>query len=110
MRAFMGEGDEDDPPPSIPDEIVLPRPLTTCVELWNAYKEHGIMPVSGGYFDQPRWWRGLIRVMNSVYNPLYKAHLDAMFPNSRSDDDDMKLYEMFGGDAGVRDGWDAFGQ
>lgn len=102
MHQVAGDGDDDLDLPEMPDEIPLPYPLTTCLELWNGWKEHGIMPVRGGYFDQPRKWRTMIRIFNHIYNPISKAHLKAMFPDRSGDELDDYLASM-----GEGSGWNA---
>lgn len=52
----------------------LPCDFGTALELWTAYKDKGIMPRAGGYLDQPRWWRNLVRFMNSRHSPIYAAY------------------------------------
>ena len=107
MRHYVGDGDDDDAPPPLPDEVPLPYPLATCLELWNAWKEHGVTPYGGGYFDQPRQWRRMIRLMNVIYNQINKAHLDALFPNRDQNADQLADYlALAGGD--MREGWEAF--
>lgn len=51
----------------------LPYDLDTCLELWLAWNK-GVMPVRGGYFDQPRKWRRLVRLFNRIHNPILRQY------------------------------------
>lgn len=39
----------------------------TLLFLWTAYRDHGLMPLAGGIFDQPAVWLDAMRVLNMVY-------------------------------------------
>lgn len=98
MRVFAGDADDDEGESlELPDEILLPLPLASCLELWNGYQQHGVLAVAGGLLDQPRWWRRLIRIMNAIYNPIYKTHIENMFPD-RGGRQDGGLRDLWYGD------------
>ena len=42
-------------------DVVLPYPFDLALDLFLAYKDHGVMESAGGYLDQSRAWRGTIR-------------------------------------------------
>lgn len=66
-QALLGETEADETalPPA-----PLPYTQEMSVELWLAY-QNGITAVAGGYLDQPRKWRRLIRMMNTHYHAVY---------------------------------------
>lgn len=91
----------------IGEELELPCDFATALELWIAYKEHGVMARSGGLLDQPRWWRTVIRLISSRHSPIYDQHR----AQQKADSDKPK--QGSGGEAWEReglpvaDGWDA---
>ena len=64
----------------------LPCDLATALELWTAW-EKGVMPRAGGYLQQPRWWRALIRFLNSRHAPISAQHYAAKNDKQDSADD-----------------------
>lgn len=56
-------------------EIELPYEFDTALELWVAWRDHGIMPRAGGYLEQPRQWRYTMRVLNSRHTPIYQQYM-----------------------------------
>lgn len=49
-------------------EVKLPYALELCIDLWRAWNDKGVMPVGGGYLDQPRQWQKLIYLFNKRHN------------------------------------------
>ena len=43
-------------------------PYEDVIELFYAWKEHGVMAVSGGYYDQPIQWRNDIKICERLYS------------------------------------------
>jgi len=41
--------------------------LSTTIELYWAWKEHGVMPVSGGFLDQPVQWQTDMKLFRKLY-------------------------------------------
>lgn len=57
----------------IDEAVELPCDLSTALELWAAW-DKGVMPRAGGYLQQPRWWRALMRFLNSRHAPISAAY------------------------------------
>lgn len=79
----------------------MPYDLATALELWTAYRDHGILPRTGGYLDQPRSWRAVIRFISSRHSPIYRQHMREQ-DEQRSNTKHSGKYE---GDLPVADGW-----
>lgn len=65
----------------------LPCDFDTALELWAGW-EKGILPRAGGYLDQPRWFRQLMRLLNSRHAPIYQQHMAAKYPDQNKPDSD----------------------
>lgn len=65
------EEDADDP-----EFVSLPYSFEICLDLWRAWQDFGVMPVSGGYFDQPRAWRRMIQLFNARFDVARRAQQD----------------------------------
>jgi len=85
-RYVNPDGEIEDVDPWL--EVVLPYSMGLCFDLWAAWKDHGVMPHSGGYSEQPAEWRRMIRLFNSRYNPIFEDWL-AQQRGSESDRKDL---------------------
>jgi hypothetical protein len=45
----------------------IPLPHEDVFELFFAWDKHGVMAVSGGYYDQPVQWRRAMRILRKLY-------------------------------------------
>lgn len=53
------------------------------LELYRIWRKFGIMPLAGGYFEQPGWWRVDMETCHAIYNTL--AHEIAREVRQRKD-------------------------
>lgn len=75
--------DPEIPQDIAPDEVEVYGSLSLSIALFTAWRDHGVMPRSGGYEDQPRRWRAMIALFNQRYYRAY--HEEASYdvdPNS----------------------------
>lgn len=54
------------------------------------------MPRAGGYLQQPRWWRNVIRFLNDRHAPISAAYMAAKYPSEGKQNDTTNWIE--GGD------------
>lgn len=71
-KPVRDEPDEEE----LPDEIRVRYTPEVCMELWSAWRDHHVMPVSGGYLQQPAAWRKVIRLFNQRHHLAWKAVTD----------------------------------
>lgn len=107
MHAYVYQDGADSELADIGDTLELPCDLDTALELWTGYRDHGILARAGGYLDQPRWWRNLMRLISSRHSPISDQH------RAEQATDDSKPERGHGGEAWahgdipIADGWDA---
>jgi hypothetical protein len=46
------------------------------LELYKAWKDHGVMAVAGGYLDQPTQWRSTIRLCEKLYATQAEPYME----------------------------------
>lgn len=71
--AARGELRLDDPDEYDPD-IPLPELNLwhgkAAFPMWWAWRQHGVLPLSGGYLDQPAAWWETVRILNIWYGVI----------------------------------------
>jgi hypothetical protein len=51
-------------------------PFTTVLEMFEAWKTHGVLPHEGGWLDQSMLWREDLRKMTRLFNHFLHLHKD----------------------------------
>jgi len=90
-----GEAEDDEATDRL---VALPWSWATCTELWTAWREHGVMPLRGGYLDQPRAWRQMLRFFSSRYGYAAQAYRGSGGGNDDGLDDFLSGISVSAGD------------
>lgn len=67
MRAALDYKYEPPEPPDY-DFQGFKQPLSAVHRQYRDYRDHGIMPFAGGYYDQPPEWRHDMELYELIYN------------------------------------------